>query len=426
MFNLKKYKFSDIYAMSSGISSKSEQYGHGGPFLSFSTVFNNYFLPDSLNELMNSSERDKKIYSIKKGDIFLTRTSETINELGMSSVAIKDYPNATFSGFVKRLRPISENITYDKYIGFYLRSKFFRKTMTCNAVMTLRASLNEEIFSYLHLYLPEYNEQKKIGDFLFNLNSKISNNQKINNELEAIAKTIYNYWFVQFDFPDKNGNPYKSSGGEMIWSKELSKHVPKDWNIDKMNGRVKIGSGYPFDSSSYFENGTYKIITIKNVQEMNLDSRNSVCINDIPENTPDYCKLALGDILISLTGNVGRTCLVSESNLLLNQRVGKILCDKIYMNYLYLYFQRKEVKTQLENISTGSSQKNLSPVDVVNSYILFPPETVLNSYNVCIDKIIKKIILNNQENKTLISIREDTLPMLMNGQIMICEKNHEK
>src|SRR5580698_748495 len=144
MPNLKEYKFNKLYAIGSGISSKPEQAGHGAPFASFSTVFNNYFLPDQLVEYMDTSAREQETYSIKKGDILLTRTSETIDELGMSCVAIKDYPKATFSGFVKRLRPTQINVTYDKYMGFYLRSRFFRKTMTNNAIMTLRASLNED------------------------------------------------------------------------------------------------------------------------------------------------------------------------------------------------------------------------------------------------------------------------------------------
>src|SRR5664280_2026702 len=104
MSEIKKHKFSNLYSMSSGISSKPEQAGKGCPFVSFSTVFNNYFLPVNLPDLMDTSELEQETYSVRKGDIFLTRTSETIDELGMSCVALKDYPKATFSGFVKRLR----------------------------------------------------------------------------------------------------------------------------------------------------------------------------------------------------------------------------------------------------------------------------------------------------------------------------------
>ena len=183
MVELKEYKFSDLYEMSSGLSSKKEQAGHGSPFVSFRTVFNNYFLPDDLEDLMDTSEAEQKIYSVKANDILLTRTSETIDELGMSCVVLNDVPNATYSGFTKRLRPKVKGIVYSKYIGFYLRTKMFRKTMTNNAFMTLRASLNDEIFSYLKLYLPDYETQVKIGDLLYSLNQKIALNNKTNNKI---------------------------------------------------------------------------------------------------------------------------------------------------------------------------------------------------------------------------------------------------
>lgn len=168
MGSFNTFKFSELYKMSSGISSNPEQAGHGSPFLSFSTIFNNYFIPEELTDYMNSSKEEQEKYSIKKGDVFLTRTSETLNELAMSSVSLKDYPEATFSGFAKRLRPIQKEITYEKFMGFYLRSEYFRKIINNNATMTLRASFNENIFSYLKVHLPDYQTQMKIGDFYLN------------------------------------------------------------------------------------------------------------------------------------------------------------------------------------------------------------------------------------------------------------------
>lgn len=141
MSKLTKYKFSDLYEMSSGISSSKEQAGHGSPFISFSTVFNNYFLPEELPDLMDTSLKEQEIFSVKKDDVFITRTSETVDALAMSCVAVKDYPKATFSGFVKRLRPKTTGIVYSKYIAFFLRSKYFRKVLDCNTIMTLRATI---------------------------------------------------------------------------------------------------------------------------------------------------------------------------------------------------------------------------------------------------------------------------------------------
>ena len=192
MNELKKYKFSELYEMSSGISSKPEQAGHGAPFCSFTTVFNNYFLPPELPDRMDTSIEEQETYSLKEGDVLLTRTSETLDELGMSSVATRDYPRATFSGFLKRLRPIQTDIAYHKFMAFYLRSPLFRKAMDNNAVMTLRCSLNEQIFSYLNLLLPDFDHQVKIGDLLHLIYAKLELNKRINAELEGMAKLLYN------------------------------------------------------------------------------------------------------------------------------------------------------------------------------------------------------------------------------------------
>lgn len=417
MSKLTKYRFCDLYSMSSGISTSKEQAGHGSPFLSFSIVFNNYFVPEKLSDLMGSSEKEQKTYSIKNGDIFLTRTSEVIDELAMSSVAITDYPKATFSGFLKRLRPTQKNITYSKFMAFYLRSPMFRETMTNNAVMTLRASLNEAIFSYLNLLLPTYEEQVAAGDLLFLLNQKVELNNCINAELEAMAKTLYNYWFVQFDFPDVNGKPFKTSGGKMVYNSNLKREIPEGWDVSKVSNHLSIGSGFPFNSDTYLSQGKFKVITIKNVQDFGLQTVKTDFVDDIPKGLQEYCKLKVGDILMSLTGNVGRLCLVNEEHLLLNQRVGKYLCDEEWKVFFYLYYLRSESRLWLENIATGSSQKNLSPIEAVNQYFAVPPRNILNLFNHAIVQSFDLIINNSAQNQSLIRLRDFLLPLLMNGQV---------
>ena len=234
MNNISKYRFQDLYDIASGISSSKEQAGHGAPFVSFSTVFNNVFLPDELPDKMDTSRTEQEVFSIKEGDILLTRTSETIDELAMSCVAAKDYPGATFSGFLKRLRPTTNGIAYHKYLAYYLRGYMFRKAMNNNAFMTLRASFNEDIFSYLHLYLPPYEQQVLTGDLFYAIEKKITINRKICSELESMAKTLYDYWFVQFDFPDENGKPYRTSGGDMYFNDQLKREIPKGWLVGNL------------------------------------------------------------------------------------------------------------------------------------------------------------------------------------------------
>lgn len=229
MSNLKKYKFSDLYDMSSGISTTKGQAGHGSPFVSFSTVFNNYFLPDELPDLMYTTEKEQETFSVRKDDILITRTSETVDALAMSCVAAKDYPKATYSGFIKRLRPKTTGIVYSKYLAFFLRSKYFRKVIDCNTIMTLRASFNEDMFSFLYLYLSEYEEQVRIGDLLYKIEQKMQLNTKINDNLEQQIRLLYEYWFVQFNFPDSKGNPYRLFNGKMHYNDDLKALIPDEW-----------------------------------------------------------------------------------------------------------------------------------------------------------------------------------------------------
>ena len=402
--------------MSSGISSTKEQAGHGSPFLSFSVVFNNYFLPDSLIDLMDTTDGDKQKYSINEGDIFLTRTSETVDELSMSSVALKDYPEASFSGFLKRLRPVDKRIVYPKFMAFYLRSPLFRRTIINNTVMTLRASFNEAMFSYLEIMLPDFDTQKKIGDFLYSLEKKKQTNNQINQELEAMAKSLYDYWFVQFDFPDQNGKPYKSSGGKMVYHPELKREIPEGWGVAKLNEVVDLISGYPFSSNDYVTSGKYKLYTIKNVQDGYTVDKVDNYLDFLPSNMSHECQLRRGDLIMSLTGNVGRVGMVYEDDVLLNQRVLKLNpINKTHKSFIYSFFRSDVTKAHLENMSTGTSQKNLSPIDIGNMMIPFPSESLLSKFLDNLNMLENNLV----ENQQLTKLRDWLLPMLMNGQVKV-------
>lgn len=414
--NLKEYKLDELYRMDSGISTTKEQAGHGEPFVSFRDIFNNYILPETLTEKMDTSEAEQEKYSVKKGDVFITRTSETLDELAMSSVAIKDYPKATFSGFAKRLRPITENIVYDKYMAFFLRSEYFRKVINCKAVMTLRASFNEEIFSYIKIMLPEYDYQVKCGDLLYSFERKIRLNNKIINNLEAMAKTIYDYWFLQFEFPNEEGKPYKSSGGKMVYNEELKKEIPEGWQCQTINDVIDMVQGYAFSNSDYSNKGTYKLYTIKNVQDGEIISKVDNNIKKIPDNMSEECMLKPLDIIMSLTGNVGRVGLVYENNALLNQRVLKIKPKNNNTLYTYLLFRDINMKSKLENIATGTSQKNLSPVDMGNLKCVIPDNKVLKKFQEN-NNIIQTLVNYKIENQELQNLRDYLLPLLVNGQV---------
>lgn len=405
--------------MSSGISSKPEQAGHGFPFISFGTVFKNQFLPELIPDLMDASEKDREKYSIKKGDILLTRTSETLDELAMSCVATKSIPNVTYSGFLKRLRPKQNDISYHKFMAFYLRSKLFRKTMNNNAIMTLRASLNEQIFSYLDLLLPEYSEQKKIGDYLYLLNKKIELNNKINAELEVMAKSIYDYWFVQFDFPDAKGKPYKSSGGKMIYNEELKREIPDGWEVKKVKDVAFTGSGgTPLKSKKeYYNNGSVPWINSGEVNAPFIIKAKKF-ITQLGVDKSSAKLFTSGTILMAMYGATAGKVSFINFEATTNQAICAINPHNENYNF-YLKFGLEDLYDYLVNLSSGSARDNLSQDKIKELKFSIPTGELLEKYHLKVQPMMDKILSNMKENSELTELRDWLLPMLMNGQVTV-------
>src|SRR6266702_4825393 len=196
---LKVAPLGELYEFSSGLSKPRSAFGAGHPFLSFKDVFYNIFVPEQLAELVQSTDQEREKCAIRRGDVFLTRTSETMDELGMSCVALRDIPGATFNGFTKRLRPKDNSRVIPEYAGYYFRSRGFRQAVTAMSSMSTRASLNNEMLARLSITLPSSEEQTAIGHILGTLDCKIELNRRMSETLEAIAQTLFRSWFVDFD-----------------------------------------------------------------------------------------------------------------------------------------------------------------------------------------------------------------------------------
>ena len=415
MSEWKRYKLSDLYEMSSGISSTKEQAGHGSPFLSFSVVFNNYFLPDSLIDLMDTTEGDKQKYSINEGDIFLTRTSEIVNELAMSSVALKDYPESSFSGFLKRLRPVDKRIVYPKFMAFYLRSPLFRRTIINNTVMTLRASFNEAMFSYLAIMLPDFETQKKIGDFLYSLEKKKQINNQINQELEAMAKTLYDYWFVQFDFPDQNGNPYKSSGGKMLYHPELKREIPEGWGVEKLSSILEIGRETINPMKTPKEEFKYYSIPEYDVSgSFSYELGETIKSNKFLVEKSDLLVSKLNPWFNRVVYNLEESAISSTEFI-----VWKTI-NRFEKNFLYQVATSEGFIEYCTRFATGTSNshKRVSP-DIMVSFQIPFEKTYIQKFGEITDSIRTQVLQNNEQNQELIQLRDWLLPMLMNGQVKV-------
>lgn len=211
----KEYRLGEIYEVHNGLSKGREFFGSGYPFISFSTVFNKWFIPEIITDFAQTTESEQESYSIKAGDILVTRTSETANELGMSCVALRNIPNATYNGFCKRMRQYNKDVD-PKYIGYYMRNPEFRKKFQAFAgSMSTRASLTNDALLGLTIKLPPLAEQQRIAKILSSLDDKIELNNAINRNLEEQAQAIFKNWFIDFE-------PF---GGEM----------PNDWKTGSLS-----------------------------------------------------------------------------------------------------------------------------------------------------------------------------------------------
>ena len=220
-----KVKLGELYEVHNGLSKAGKFFGEGYPFLTFSTVFNNYFIPKQITDLVQSTEKEQESYSIRRGDVFVTRTSETSDELGMSCVALKDYPMATYNGFTKRMRPITNRV-FPEYIGYYMRLPSFRGEFRAFSTMTTRASLRNEDLLGLEVKLPSIEIQKQIADILSAYDDLIENNQKKIKLLEEAAQRLYKEWFVDLRFPGHE-NTKIVDGVPEGWSKSAVGNICK-------------------------------------------------------------------------------------------------------------------------------------------------------------------------------------------------------
>jgi len=259
-------------------------------------------------------------------------------------------------------------------------------------------TITRDTFKEIDVLLPPLPEQKAIASVLSSLDDKIDLLHRQNKTLEAIAETLFRQWFVE--------------------------EAQEDWEEGVIKDLIAILSGFAFKSSSFVESGKYRLITIKGVRDGYLDKTNAARINDIPSRMPNYCFLQNRDILLSLTGNVGRCCLVDSNDLLLNQRVAR-LQPKNNRDWAFTYILTRQIgmKKALEDLAKGTAQANLSPIEMANMKFPIPPEYLLEKFSKEVTPLLEKIVCNKTQIQTLEKLRDTLLPKLMSGEVRVEYEN---
>ena len=285
-----------------------------------------------------------------------------------------------------------------------------------------RDNLSQAELKKLKLIMPPTkDEQNKLVSILALIDRKIELNRAINQNLEAMAKQLYDYWFVQFDFPDENGRPYKSSGGEMVWNEKLKREIPKGWNVLKLGEHCsfnkRTSNGYFNHPILYLDTSNITNNTIDELQFLNLSS------DIIPSRARRLVQE--GDIVYStVRPNLKHFGIIMNPDYNMVVSTGFAVITANWSAYRYFIYQFLIQAATIENLSTiaqsaVSAYPSINTSDIENLDLVVPPDSMIEKYAKTACRLYLQIDTNYKEIKSLTKQRDELLPLLMNGQVSV-------
>lgn len=308
------------------------------------------------------------------------------------------------------------------YYIYYLLKNLDLRTFTSGSTVP---TLNRNHLDYIPVVDFSLEQQNLIGSFLSSYDMLIKENDNFIKELNNLLDLVYNFWFTQFDFPNEDGEPYKSSGGKMVWNEKMKREIPEGWEVKNINEIVEsINTGLNPRTHFKLGEGDNNYVTIKNIVNGGIDFSTCDKVNDEAIiRIQERSGLKKGDILFTSITPIGRTYYLNRDphKWNINESVFSIRADKEIISDLYLYsvIGSEYFKKSLENRSTGSIMGGIRIGDLRSINIVIPPKKIMKKYHKIILPLVEKIDILSQENTELMKQRDFLLPLLMNGQVTI-------
>jgi len=366
-------------------------------------------------ELFISEEKYQEIKNKfgvpKENDILLT----SVGTLGVPYRVTEDDKFYFKDGNVTWFRNL-DNIT-SKFLFHWLNSDYGKRKLIEKSIGSTQQALTIVALKSIQIALPPIEERKQIASILSSLDDKIELNRKMNKTLEEIGKALFKRWFVDFEFPDENGKPYKSSGGEMVES-ELGM-IPKGWNVSIIGQELEtfLGGTPSRSEPKYWENGTIPWINSGKVNEFRILEA-SEYITEVALNNSAAKLLPQGSVVVAITGaTLGQYSLL-EINASFNQSVVGIKENTI-LKKEFIYFWIALTINELINSQTGGAQQHINKQIVDSHKILVPISNLLNRYYEVTTPLFDLISKNSFETKNITIIRDSLLPRLMSGKLRV-------
>lgn len=422
MTELKKYKLSDVaHVEISGVDKKTKDGEQTVKLCNFTDVYYNWAITKHLESsfmVASANANEIRRFSLKKGQVAFTKDSETRYDIGIPTYIADDFENVILGYHCALITP-DESKVCGAYINAFMHTPLIQEYFANNASGSgQRYSLSVDVMENMPLFLPSLDEQKRIASILSDLDRKIELNRHINANLEALARQLYDYWFVQFDFPDANGNPYKSSSGEMVYNAKLKREIPKGWKGENICRIADILSGGTPSKKqpSYWENGT---IPFFGPTDYNGNMFQLSTAEQITEDGLRHCASSLFEentIIITARGSIGKLIVVGTP-MAMNQSCYALRSRK--GEYEYLYFLTVQLIEHLKAKGTGSVFNSIITSDIENSTLCIGDDVVVTEFCKRTAPIMRAIKKNTEEIISLTRQRDELLPLLMNGQVTI-------
>jgi len=415
---LKKYKLGDIAEIYiSSIDKKSKEGEQSVRLCNFVDIYHNWAITkDLVPNFMIASANDNNIkrFSLKEGYVAFTKDSETRDDIGIPAYIADDLDNTVLGYHCALVKP-NADILSGKYLNAFLHSDYIKKYFELNATGSgMRYTLSTETLNNIPILAPSLEMQEFIGNIFSDIDRKICLNRQINDNLEAMAKQLYDYWFVQFDFPNEDGKPYKSSGGAMVWNEKLKREIPKGWSGVSLKDLALTSR----NAITPVENEVYQHFSIPS-----FDAYGSYSLDNGSDIKSDKFVLQEGQLLVSkLNPWFNRVVWVPKGTNMIGSTEFVVLNpnNESESGYIYSVIKSPKFIAYCSQAATGTShsQRRVSP-DILMAFKVVYEQGVVQKYGCLIEKIQKQQAELLSEIAMLTKQRDELLPLLMNGQASI-------
>lgn len=370
----------------------------------------------SINYVSNEDSIRLERYKTIINDILYARRGDVEKH-----AFIKEKDNGVLCGTGCLRVRITTSEVEPEFISFFLNREETRKWLAVHAVGTNMPNLNTDILSDVPIAYPLLEEQRKIVQVLNSFDGKIALNSAVNDNLEQQLMLLYDYWFIQFDFPDNDGNPYQTSGGKMVWNDTLKRNIPENWKVQSvisncLSSIIKPGVEI-FNTKTYLATADVKGTSISTGTIVDYDGRESRANMQPSINSVWFAKMK--NSIKHLYLNKEMQPIISSS--ILSTGFCGLQCNEISFEYIASYVSNAYFEIHKDMLAHGATQEAVNNDDLAGVHIIIPEAIVLRAYHEATQAIYAQISKNICENQELVKLRDWLLPMLMNGQATISD-----